>query len=392
MIPVRINLPLNIRSGPGADYGKIGVAPASGKIIMMDGLKEDGNVHKGITKWYYKLNDQNKKHWYWGGRIEEDINASGSKTVVDVRKINVPKKFDRNKMSWGHQYYDLPSIWSDLGTAGRGVVVAVIDTGVDINHDDLRSQIHHHSQSFVKGVTSISDENGHGTMMSGIIAGNGTSKVYGVAPEATLLVLKGTSHMGGVNMEEFSNALNFAASRPEVDIISISYSFVESIANASPFLRNAIANCIQAKKIIVSAIGNLHKFNPDPATYPACYNKSFPETDSLLAVGAFRENLDIWSASNWSSHLRCLLPGDAIYTTSPGNGVSKINGTSPATAFAAGCLALLISYSKNNNKPIENCLPAILTSCDHIGKGIEFENASGFGLLNLKNTISKIRT
>lgn len=334
--------------------------------------------NKALGKWYMDRDG----YFYWGGGLQKTLDsAPSSKWSLDV-----------NKMSWGHGYYDVPFIWKDLGTSGSGVVVAVIDTGIDVEHNDLKSQIHPLSQSFVKGISSISDENGHGTKMAGIIAANGANKVYGVAPEAKLLILKGTIHMGGVNIEEFSNALNFAASLPEVDIISISYSFVDLGVNESTFLHNAIEKCINAKKIIVAAIGNIHKDNPDSPTYPACYNNPFPQTDSLLAIGAFDQSRNVWSDSNWSTHLRCLLPGETILTAARNNSITKDTGTSIATAFASGCLALLISYSKNNTKPLENCVPAILTTCDDIGNNVGFDYASGLGLVNLRNAISKIKT
>lgn len=329
-----------------------------------------------LGKWYVDRDG----YFYWGGGLSESI-------ITEPTLV----AFDSAKMSWGHRFYNIPFIWNDLKTAGKGVTVAVIDTGIDKDHPDLKNNIHPASRSFVPNSNSISDINGHGTNMAGIIAADGFSKVYGIAPEAKLLVVKGTVHKGGVNLDEFADAINFAATITEVDIVSISYSFVEILVNPHPALREAIDNCLNAGKIIVAAIGNAHTSNPDILTFPACFNKEFPDKKGILAIGAFNENGNLCDFSNWSPHLRCLAPGDLILTTDKGSNTTKDTGSSIATAFAAGCLALLISYSKLNGKKIENCIPAILSSCDDLGNQIGFDNGSGYGRINLRNAISKIK-
>lgn len=346
-------------------------------------VKGPGLPPPPLDKWY----QDEKGFYYWAEAIDE-ISDFRTDSVAVTSKIS----FDPNKMSWGHKRYDLPFVWDDLKTAGQNVTVAVIDTGVDINHLDLKSRIHPSSKSFISDDKSIIDINGHGTCMAGIIAADGSNKVYGVAPEAKLLIVKGSLEKAGANLIEFANAINYAASIPDVDIISISYSFLEIITIQDPEFEQAISNCIAAGKIIVCSIGNAHHGNnPDLPTFPACYNKEFPNRDNILSIGAFNEHGLLCSFSNWSNHLRCLAPGERILTTQKGNQSVQDTGSSIATAFTTGCLALLISYSKLNNKPISKCIPAILDSCDDLGETIGYDEKSGYGLINFRNAISKIK-
>ncbi len=336
-----------------------------------------------LGKWYKDRDG----HFYWGGGISEVL-----RTGLLIPDILTPARllFDSSKMSWGHKFYDIPFIWNDLGTKGKEVTVAVIDTGIDENHADLISNIHPLSKSFIENTNSITDTDGHGTNMAGIISASGSSKVFGVAPESKLLIVKATPQVAGVDLKIFADAINFAASIPEVDIVSISYSFSEN----NPDLRQAIQNCLNAKKVVIASIGNGHiSESGDDDRFPACYNNGFPSNTGVMAIGAFDSNGQLCSFSNWNSHLSCLAPGDlSVLTTGIGNVSVNGAGTSIATAFIAGCLALMVSYSKTNNpEKIKDCVKAILTTCDDMGPTVGFDQRSGNGLMNLRNAISKIK-
>jgi major intracellular serine protease len=339
----------------------------------------EGQKIDGISIWHKAADG----FFYWGGGVEIFTAVS-----ITAAPESISAEFDPVKMSWAHQFLEIPFIWNDIKTKGKDVTVAVIDTGIDDSHIDLAGSVHPLSKSFIDG-ESIFDINGHGTSMAGIICGNGT-KVFGVAPEAKLLVLRATRQKNEANIDGFTKAVNFATSLAEVDIISISYSFVID----SPDFRRAINTAIAANKIVVSAMGNGHNLlntdQPDIDTFPACYNNDFPEKKGILGIGAFNQGGNLCKFSSWSKHLRCIAPGQDILTTKISNSSGNETGTSIATAYIAGCLALMISYQKMNPSN-KNCVEILLDSCDDLGPQIGFDIRNGFGKINLRNAVSKLK-
>lgn len=347
-------------------------------VKIVEGQKIDG-----ISTWY----NASDGFFYWGGGVEEILEL----TPASLTATGIEILFDPAKMSWAHKFYDIPFIWKDLRTKGKGVTIAVIDTGVDELHSDLVSNIHPLSKSFIGNEKVITDVHGHGTNMVGIISANG-NKVFGVAPESKVLVVKATSQTNGVDLGKMATAVNYAASIPDVDIISISYSFLED----NPDLKQAMQNCLKEKKIVLAAIGNVRDITTpvDDDTFPSCYNSGIPDHDGVIAIGAFDSNAQLCTFSNSNPHLCFLAPGDfSVLTTGIGNTVVNGAGTSIATAFTAGCLALMISWAKSNNpQKIKDCIKAILTTCDDMGPVIGFDVQHGFGRMNLRNAIVKLKT
>jgi major intracellular serine protease len=344
-------------------------------------VSESEIPNKSLGKWYRDRDG----YFYWGGGLMDasTLEISPPEVIAESSLLS-----DFSKMSWGHKFYEIPFIWNDLGTKGERVTVAIIDTGIDELHADLVSNIHPRSKSFVGN--TLTDTDGHGTSMAGIIGASGNSKVFGVAPECKLMIIKATPQVAGVDLKVFANAVNFVSSIPEVDIVSISYSFAEDNVD----LKQAIQNCLNTNKIVIAAIGNGHIFESgDDDRFPACYNNGFPDNTGVMSVGAFDSNGQLCSFSNWNRHLSCLAPGDFfVLTTGVGNNSINGTGTSIATAFTAGCLALMLSYAKlNNPEKIKDCVKAILTTCDDIGPTVGFEISSGNGRMNLRNAISKIK-
>ena len=340
---------------------------APGSEIEVDGILYQGGFFDNINTWY----KDRANNYYWTGGFFD----------TTTRR---PAAYIPGKMSWGHKYYDIPLIWNQLDTTGEGITVAVIDTGVDVNHGDLLSKINHGSRGFLGDEQNITDINGHGTNMAGIIAATGESKVYGVAPGADLLILKAGDHVRGANVKLFAKALDYASGIDTVDVISFSNVFQDD-----PDLRAAIAKCLLKNKLIISAIGNGRDFvgfpnGPDKDTFPACY-------ENVVAVGAFDSKGQVCAFSNWNPRLSFLAPGDfSVKTTGLNDQAVNGAGTSIATAFTAGCFALLLSYAAGKGISTRECLDAVLSSCDDIGSSIGRDIKSGFGIMNLRNAITKL--
>jgi subtilisin family serine protease len=383
-IAVRVTLPLRIRKGPGTSFGIIGALQPTGKVIEMDGVEEKQNL-KGVSKWYYKLNAKNEKQWYWGGRLEEVTNkgplaAPAVAAVTDYFNLS----FMPGKMSWAHERFDIPFLWKDLQTAGRQITVAVVDTGIDLTHEDLKHSIHPKSTSFVAGDNNLNDQDGHGTMMAGMIGATGQHVVYGVAPQVKLLIAKGSTFRLAPDPKELANAIDHAATIADVDVVSISYTI-----NDHPDIAKAVRACLAARKIVVAAIGNM---GTSEALFPACYNTNKKNNIGVVAVGAFDQNGNRCSFSNFNEHLTLLAPGDlSVLTAVKGNLADVGCCTSIATAFTSGFIALMLSYQKKHLPKKMDCIDALVAGVDDIGPVVGFDVQHGFGRINLRNAISKIK-
>lgn len=391
---VRVNTYLNVRTGTpeilpynnpyNAFYNPEDVVEIVETVI--------GEEYKGNKVWYKLENGI----FVWSGGVDIDgLRVPGSLNLFTSQQTTEVQQFEPLKMSWGHKLYNIPFIWKELGTKGHGVTVAVIDTGIDNMHPDLSSNIHPLSKSLISKSTEIFDSDGHGTNMAGIIGACGKSKVYGVAPNVKLLIVKATTQTARADIQKFIEGINYVTSIPEVDIVSISYSFVSGKNNIErleqlKMFHLSIKNCLLSNKIVVAAIGDNHISIPDRDTFPACYE--IPESINLLSVGAFDQNNRICNFSNYNKHLSFLAPGDDQILTTGLIGTSVMGGkTSIATAFAVGCLALMVSYLKNESVTKINPVEVLLNTCDDIGSTIGFDIQSGNGLLNFRNAINKIK-
>jgi subtilisin family serine protease len=309
---------------------------------------------------------------------------------------DLPTAFDETKMSWGHQQYNIPGIWHDLNLAGQGVTVALIDTGV-ASHPDLDDNVLPTSADFTGGNIQYKDTVGHGTNMAGIIAATGKQFVYGVAPGAKLLVLKASTEEKNTDAPFFIPAINHAASLPEVDIISISFSFLnrDPLTSLLPKFIEAVNAALTAGKIVVAAIGDVRSVvDPsDEDTYPSSITNLPPDTSMVLSVGSFASNGDLWGNSEFNKHLCVLAPGDDnIKTTGLNGGTDKGSDTSIATAFLSGCLALILSYTKIKQIKNSAVIQAIFDTCIPLPNPPNPQISFGFGKLDLPNVINKIKT
>lgn len=365
-----LKAPLYRRPQPTNDIPAMGYLPV-GSVVDVDSIVQ-GKAIDGNNNW---IKGKDGFH-YWA-----------DDSVIS----KVPIAFDPLKMSWGHQMLEIPTVWAQLATRGKDTVVAVVDSGVVTTNKDLAPNIHPSSRSYIPGDPTLTDidPDVHGTKMAGIIGATGQNIVYGVAPETQLLIIKVASTKSK-NIPLFAQAVSDLADLP-VDIVSISSSFPDD----DPDFRKAVAKCIAANKIVVASIGNdrsLVGLPEDDDAFPACYNAGFPDNKGVIAVGSFDQQRQLCDFSAWNPHLTFLAPGDfSIRTT--GAGETSVMGaqTSIATAFTAGCFALMISYLKLNSRPSPaNCARILMDTCDKMG-GAAFSHQSGYGRINLTNAINQLK-
>jgi subtilisin len=216
----------------------------------------------------------------------------------------------------------------DAATRGAGVIVAVLDTGVDKTHADLKENLLLNlAADFVDAKKDVEDKNGHGTHVTGIIAAvDNTIGVVGVAPQAKIMPVQVLSASGFGSWSGLVNGLDHAGFNG-ARVINM------SLGGSDPGLQD-LYDALQAaavNAVVVAASGN------EGAAQPG-----FPASDpNVVAVGATNSGDGVPSWSNAGEEV--LAPGASIYSTYKGGGYTTLSGTSMASPHAAGVAALVLS-------------------------------------------------
>ncbi len=258
---------------------------------------------------------------------------------------------------WGLSIIHASQAWDS--TKGAGVKVAIVDSGVDLNHPDLAANIDHNSNGSVNGYnvfhdTSIfpvgsygydasslpTDKNGHGTHVAGIVAAaeNGQG-VVGVAPKAKIIPVRVLDKDGEGDDLSIAQGIHWAADHgARVINLSLGGPSVGSVVN------DAIKYARGKGDVIVAAAGNYGK---GTISYPAAL-------PGVISVAATTNTNELASFSNYGSGLDVSAPGAYILSTLPTynvtlnqegapNNYGYMDGTSMASPFAAGVAALVIA-------------------------------------------------
>lgn len=282
-------------------------------------------------------------------------------------KDNIPK---------GIQLIHAPKVWNEADY-GREAIVAVIDTGIDKNHPDLKDRIID-GKDFT-GTGDYQDDHGHGTHVSGtILASLNNRGVVGVSPLAKVLVLKALNQQGEGESQWINNAIEYAinwrgAKGEKVNIISMSLG-----GQADEQEHQLIKKAVQNNILVVCASGN--EGDGDPDTDERDYPGAYPE---VVEVGAVDLNKNIADFSNTNSEIDLVAPGVDIISTYPGGQYAKMSGTSMATPHVSGAAALVkkISEKQFGRTLTEPELYAQL--CKHAEDLGVSRKAQGNGLINL---------
>jgi subtilisin family serine protease len=252
---------------------------------------------------------------------------------------------------------------------GAGVKVAVIDTGIDYRHPAL-SHAYRGGYDFVNNDTDPYDDNGHGTFVSGLIAGviNGTKGTLGAAPDVEIYAIKVMGADGRGQLANIVRGVRWAIEN-HVDIICMSMSLFRDY----PELREALDEAYSNGILIVSAAGN----TGGRVTYPARY-------DSVIAVGSVDAEAKLSKTSSTGPEVEVVAPGVNVLSAVPGGGFAVKNGTSYAAGYVAGALALLISsHPELDSQGIRALLRKGTIDLGLPGKDDQY----GYGLVNVEGAI-----
>lgn len=275
---------------------------------------------------------------------------------------------EEQEIPWGVKRIGAPEVWKEA--TGQGVKVAVIDTGVDINHPDLKANLA--EAGWVLECQNIIDDNGHGTHVAGTIAAaDNDIGVVGVAPKATIYAVKAFDKSGRGNISNVIDALNWCIER-EVNVINMSFGF----KNNSIALHRAIQEAYKRNIVLVAASGNSGGNNS--VLYPARY-------DEVIAVGASNSQDKAAWFSSGGAQVTIMAPGAGIKSTYKDGGYENMSGTSMASPHVAGAAALLLSVMKLTPAQVKNILEE-----NAVDLGLP-KNKQGAGLLNVSRAITAVK-
>lgn len=293
---------------------------------------------------------------------EEEVQTLTTESAIEYVEADQEVTVEQQTVPWSIEHVGAPTI-HQTGFTGAGVDVAVLDTGVEVNHPDLNVI---DGASFVHE-DSHTDYNGHGTHVAGTIAAlDNDYGVVGIAPDVNLYGVKVLTSNGGGSMHSIVQGIDWSVEQG-MDVINLSL----GSSMGSLVLEQAITSAETAGVVVVAAAGNAGASYGNESTvgYPAAY-------DSVLAVGATDQQDARAHFSSVGYELDVMAPGDGIYSTDLNGGYQTLSGTSMASPQVAGFAALLLQ--QNPERSPEEIRAIIKNTANPLGDSFEFGN----GMIN----------
>jgi subtilisin family serine protease len=291
-----------------------------------------------------------------------------------------------NGAAWQFQRIGADQTW-DRVTNADPVVVAVIDTGVNVNHPDLAGNTVA-GYDFVTGQTNVVDLAGHGTAVSGCIAavtnnGVGTAGISGLANIKIAPYRTGGEYSGDTQLDVayICAAILKAAERPEVKVINMSFGGYGTFSS----LAVAVSEAVSAGKVVVASSGNEgESWNARVGqySYPASY-------DHVISVGAINKDNTRSSFSQYNDRVDLCAPGQSVLTTSRSGGYEYASGTSFSSPIVAGaCAVLLAADASLDAGAVETILKNTALDLGTAGSDAYY----GSGLIQLNQAVAAINS
>lgn len=318
-----------------------------------------------------------------------------------VYKISVVPNDSRYSSLYGMRQIDAPQAW-DIQTGSKSVIVGVIDTGVDTDHEDLKANIwrnpgetgdgkennkidddgngfvdDYRGWDFINDDNNPFDDNDHGTHVSGSIGavGNNGKGVVGVCWNVSIMPLKFLAGNGSGTTDDAVGAIIYGANMG-AKVLSNSWGG----GGKSQALEDAIKFAQQKGVLFVAAAGNDFSNNDKAPTYPANYNVS-----NIISVAANTSSDQLAGFSNYGKKtVELSAPGNNIFSTVARSKYASLSGTSMATPHVSGAAALILSQYPNLS--VDQLVIRLLGSVDRKSKYAD--KVSTGGRLNVFKALS----
>ena len=316
-------------------------------------------------------------------------------------------------LSWQMDYMDIIGINNDSVAEldGRGVVVCVVDSGVDLDHPDLRGVELRGWRDSINGIDEPYDDEGHGTAMTGIIVSDGG--LDGVAKRVDLLVAKAINDEGQGTDGTVSDSVDWCVQQG-ADIISLSLGGSQSFGSdffTTDELERSIDDALDSGVFVVSSAGNDGEDDDGDVGSPG-------SVEGVICVGGITRSGTIWSGSSEGDNDGRLWPNPILPRSDPhkkpeivapghevpvlmASGVGNSewwgwsSGTSAATAWVSGSLALLLQENpdlqrenSSGRQAIEGVKDALTQSSQKKDGQESHDDHYGYGLLRIDLLIS----
>lgn len=270
---------------------------------------------------------------------------------------------------WPQQMLGPQRVWQF--SRGGGVRVAVLDSGVDANHPQLRGHVEPGFDAVAGSGTADSDCLGTGTQVAGVIAAQQAGEVgfVGMAPGARILPIRVIADQRSGPVADpgvLARGVNAAVDRGAHVIAVSTITYTDS-----PALRDAIANAVGHGVIVVAAVGDRGDTDDgNPPPYPA----SYPD---VIGVGAVAQSTSRWPGSQHGEYVDLVAPGADVVTLQRAGGLTPATGTGVACGFVAAVAAMVRAKRGSGVTPAQ-VAQALYASAIPLAGGPSY----GHGLVN----------
>ena len=279
-------------------------------------------------------------------QIKNNKNVEYIVETFPLKAFRAPYTLTELRDQWAIAKVNAEQAWAKAGNKGeREIIVAVIDTGVDYNHESLRPNMvpgYDFNANDDDPMDETSFQNpGHGTHVAGITGATGevNGGIIGLSARVSIMPLRFLGANGSGDLMAGIKAIDWAIENG-AKVINASWGAEVSKSQAEPLIE-AVKRASDAGVIFVAAAGNSSKNNDTAGFWPA--NAKFENTITVAASNSSD------GKPNWSNYGRAIVdlaaPGENIMSTIPGNKYQNLSGTSMAAPLVSGLVALLASQN-----------------------------------------------
>lgn len=272
---------------------------------------------------------------------------------------------------WQLQLINADAGWK-LETYGNDIKVAVIDSGC-FEHEDLKNNLLE-GKNYLTGTTDVTDNNGHGTHVSGIIAAEMNDVgIVGVAPKAKIVPLKCFDPSHDTYVEDILDAIYDAVDVYGCKIINMSW----GLKNDDPFLQEAIDYADSKDVILIAAVGN---YGSTTMYYPAAY-------ENVIGVSSVGIEKNKSSFAQYNKSVLVTASGEKVKSTYKDGGYQILQGTSQAAPMVSGLAA--VALSMNEDMTSEEFRQLLTETAEDLGEN-GYDVKFGYGLVNEEALINRL--